>query len=207
MKSNHHNLTYFTTTKELSGRQARWAERLARFNFRIKYIKGKENVMTDALSRRPDYSIGIEQPRTNILQQDSDRIRYNKKTILATTITVHETDFEKRFKEATEKDNRIQKELHVGTLRMQRGFAIWNDQVMIPATIVNEIIQAHHNPPNRGHQGIKKTLELIQRTYYYPSIAIKVMEYIHQCDECNRNKPSRHKPYGKMNIIEVPIQA
>jgi hypothetical protein len=29
---------------------------------------------------------------------------------------VHEIDFEKRFKEAMEKDNRIQKELHIGTL-------------------------------------------------------------------------------------------
>jgi hypothetical protein len=207
VKSDHHNLTYFTTTKELAGRQARWAEYLARFNFRIEHIKGKENVTADALSRRPDYSIGIEQPKTNILRKDSDGIRYNKKAILATTITVNETEFEQKFREATRNDDRIQKELRVGTLRLNKGFALWNDRVMIPSKMIMEIIQEHHDPPNRGHQGIEKTLEGIQRVYYYPNIAKEVAEYIRKCDECNRNKPSRHKPYGKMNIMDTPTQA
>ena len=41
--TDHKNLTYFTTTKELNKRQTRWSEFLSEFNFRIIYRKGKEN--------------------------------------------------------------------------------------------------------------------------------------------------------------------
>ena len=54
--SDHNNLRYFMTTKELNGRQARWAERLARFDFRILHRPGKTNP-ADAPSRRPDYEV------------------------------------------------------------------------------------------------------------------------------------------------------
>ena len=40
------------TTKVLNARQARWAETLAPFNFRIEYTPGKSNERADILSRR-----------------------------------------------------------------------------------------------------------------------------------------------------------
>jgi reverse transcriptase-like protein len=55
VKSDHKNLRTFMTTKELNGRQARWAEELSGFDFKIEHIKGKENKVADALSRRADY--------------------------------------------------------------------------------------------------------------------------------------------------------
>src|SRR5919202_3561462 len=50
--SNHKNLEYFMTTKQLSRRHVRWAEFLSRFNFKISYQPGKLNVKADALTRR-----------------------------------------------------------------------------------------------------------------------------------------------------------
>jgi reverse transcriptase-like protein len=55
VKSDHQNLKTFTTTKTLNARQARWAEELSSYDFVIEHVKGKENVVADALSRRPDY--------------------------------------------------------------------------------------------------------------------------------------------------------
>jgi len=51
--SDHKNLEWFMTTKQLSRRQARWSEFLSRFNFQIVYRSGKLNNRPDALSRRP----------------------------------------------------------------------------------------------------------------------------------------------------------
>ena len=50
--SDHKNLEYFTSSKELSRRQARWSEFLSRFDYKITYRPGKAGVKPDALTRR-----------------------------------------------------------------------------------------------------------------------------------------------------------
>jgi hypothetical protein len=52
--SDHRALVYFMTTKELTSRQARWAELLSRYNFKLMYSAGKANTRADALSRIKD---------------------------------------------------------------------------------------------------------------------------------------------------------
>jgi len=46
------NLEYFTTTKLLNRRQARWAQFLSQFNFKIVYRPGKAGAKPDSLTRR-----------------------------------------------------------------------------------------------------------------------------------------------------------
>jgi len=53
--SDHRNLLWFTETKVYNRRQARWAEKLSRFDFVIVFRPGKLGGKPDALSRRPDY--------------------------------------------------------------------------------------------------------------------------------------------------------
>lgn len=52
--TDHCNLEYFTTTKQLNRRQARWSEMLSRFNFKIVYRPGKQGQKPDALTRRSE---------------------------------------------------------------------------------------------------------------------------------------------------------
>jgi hypothetical protein len=53
--TDHKNLKYFTTTKILNRRQARWAQELAGYDFKIFYRPGSANGKPDALSRRSEY--------------------------------------------------------------------------------------------------------------------------------------------------------
>ena len=50
--TDHKNLQYFMTTKQLSRRQARWSKYLSRFNFVIQFWQGKLGAKPDSLTRR-----------------------------------------------------------------------------------------------------------------------------------------------------------
>jgi hypothetical protein len=53
LKTNNESLKHFFTQRDLSARKRRWSEFMSEYDFGISYIKGKENVVVDALSRRP----------------------------------------------------------------------------------------------------------------------------------------------------------
>jgi hypothetical protein len=53
--TDHAALEFFKTQKNLSGRQARWMEFLSRFDFDIRYVKGKDNKVADTLSCYYEY--------------------------------------------------------------------------------------------------------------------------------------------------------
>src|SRR5438046_595154 len=58
--TDHKNLEYFTMTKVLNKRQARWAEELAEYNFIIYYCTGASNMKANLLSCRADYALERE---------------------------------------------------------------------------------------------------------------------------------------------------
>ncbi|KAI0994784.1 hypothetical protein K3495_g13398 [Podosphaera aphanis] len=88
--TDHKNLQYFMTRQKLSERQARWAEYLSRFNFKLVYRSGKEATIPDALSRRDqDRSDAskISKDRTTQLIPDSALGEWFCHTFLHNTFT------------------------------------------------------------------------------------------------------------------------
>ena len=49
--TDHKGLVHLLNQKNLSGRQARWLEKISTFDYEVVYIAGSENVLADALSR------------------------------------------------------------------------------------------------------------------------------------------------------------
>ncbi len=74
--TDHKNLLYWTTTKELNRRQVRWSETLAMYDFKITHVRGTENGRADALSRRPDYMEGLEPEPASILKKEGNCLTY-----------------------------------------------------------------------------------------------------------------------------------
>lgn len=60
VKTDHKSLQYFKTQPMLSGRQSRWKDVIANFDFDIEYIEGPSNAVADGLSRRADHQHSSE---------------------------------------------------------------------------------------------------------------------------------------------------
>ena len=79
--SDHKNLLYWNTTKQLNRRQVRWAETLATYNFHIYHVKGTENGRADALSRRPDYIEGLKPDPATLLRREGEYLTYTQPSL------------------------------------------------------------------------------------------------------------------------------
>jgi reverse transcriptase-like protein/integrase-like protein/chromodomain-containing protein len=203
VKSDHKNLRTFMTTKELNARQARWAEELASYDFRIEHIKGKENKVADALSRRPDYREGIEEKKTAMLMEDKGALIINRQ--MKSKIIRMEVDDENVYDEIKNetKKNEERQELTID----EDGFKRFNGLVFVPKKLETTIIRQSHDDIRNGHPGIARTVEKIQREFYFPGAYRKVRKYIERCDSCQRNKNDYEKPNGKLIVDQrLPIR-
>jgi transposase InsO family protein len=96
--TDHKNLTFFTTTKQLNRRQVRWSELLGQYQFKIVYTPGKDNGRADALSRRHDVVGKKTDVFMPLLQENQDGTLGPSKEICA--ILRIATEIPEEFQEA-----------------------------------------------------------------------------------------------------------
>ena len=59
-------------------------------------------------------------------------------------------------------------------------------QVVLPATLRNDVLQALHN--DHGHQGLERTDQLVRKRCYWPRMTNFISEWIQKCDWCTLAK-------------------
>ena len=174
--SDHKNLTYFLSTKELNRRLARWYEELSIFNFKIDHVKGSENNAADALSRRADYMANVQQSTGAILVQNPDgSFGTNTNSLqVAATMTIETESLTKRILEDLSKD-KVASEIvedvdgHDLFEKTDLGLLTFQKRIYVPTGTRGEIFRIYHEAESSGgHQGIEKTLEKMSRNFYFP---------------------------------------
>lgn len=71
--TDHKSLTHLLSQKNLSGRQARWMEKLGEFDFTVEYLPGAHNILPDALSRMYDFDApGTVRATSEYVANDED---------------------------------------------------------------------------------------------------------------------------------------
>ena len=63
------------------------------------------------------------------------------------------------------------------------------------------IIKSLHDAPAYGHPGITRTVDFVERSYWWPGLRRDVAEYVRGCGECQRNKVNNHPTKAPLQPI------
>ena len=213
--TDHKNLIYTLGGKIGNQRQHRWHLFFQEYDFELIYRQGNKNGKPDSLSRRPDYvKDDIEEEPEFIL---------DKKNISSTPCLISITnDFLSNIKKHLKNDpvaedlrlyfapNNANQDYFYKPFRKMNKFKIedslifYNNLIYIPKELRLEILMRYHETPAAGHLGVKRTLELISRNFWWPKMEDDVKDFVKSCETCMRNKKSRHRKFGLLQPLEVP---
>jgi hypothetical protein len=115
IRTDHKSLTQFQTQPMLSGRQTRWLETLARYDYKIEYVKGIDNNVADGLSRRIDHNDG-----SSPLERSPGVVDNNKNPTIITLVESHNKLVVECYKILVQQDRSLLAELNAIT-RSQQG--------------------------------------------------------------------------------------
>jgi hypothetical protein len=208
--TDHNNLQYFTTTKQLSHRQARWSEHLASFDFVINYCPGRLGAKPDTITRCPDiYPKKTFQDTTNAInkkilippKQLRAVVAVNERKSLRTIINVT-----KRAGLGSEGE-RYKTSMSEGDADFTQSglLLLHNGQIYVPniENLWYKMIQSYHDHKLRGHPGVRKTRELIMCNVFWKGITKDIEDYVKACPVCRRAKSGRMKPYGYLKQLAI----
>jgi hypothetical protein len=232
--SDHKNLLWFTETKVYNRRQARWAEKLSRFDFTITFRPGVRQGKPDALSRRPDHrskggiTLGKKHEFAFLKPHQVHDLSNNTEVYTGSLSAMQviplgiDDDLSKAIQEALPADRNIGEYLEnlrnpdlpreedvqefLEPFSMQDNLVLYEGLVYIPDNddLKLRVLQQYHDSPVAGHLGQAKTLELVSREFHWSRMGPYINEYVRSCDICARNKSPRHKRHGVLHPLPIP---
>jgi hypothetical protein len=78
-------------------------------------------------------------------------------------------------------------------------------KLVVPQTLIQDVIAENHNPIFVAHPGSKRTFELISLKYWWPKIRQSIEEYIRRCDKCQTRK-SKQEFRAPLGEVETPSE-
>jgi len=75
--------------------------------------------------------------------------------------------------------------------------------LVVPKTLINNILKSYHESPTGGHTGITRTIHKIQNKYYSEDLVKDTTEFIKTCHKCQINKKSEGNPKGQLQPIQL----
>ena len=192
--------------------------RLMRFNPEVKYVPGKEQYISDALSRNP---LPLNPETDNEL---SNAVQVHVDAVISTWSASNERKCQISTESEADEDLQIVRKYiengwpaHVSSiperlrpyysardeLSITDGFVVYADRIVIPTKLRAEIMSKLHE----SHQGLNKCLDNAQMTVWWPGITSQMSELIKNCTICAENKPAqRSEPLIPSKLPERPWQ-
>lgn len=138
VRIDHNSLKYFLEQKELNECQHKWDSKIQAYDFDIEFVKGKKNVVVDALSRRPTVAALCSMSEISADWKSQLLVEYSKNQFACEVM-----------------DGQLQDDKYA----VIDGVICYKDRIyLVPGSKLKEkIIRAIHDTPLVGHSGYFKT--------------------------------------------------
>jgi hypothetical protein len=209
--TDHAALTQLFTSKDVTGRIARWVMSLQGFDYTIKHRPGTQHLNADAMTRPPVAALVLAVTITDhtsdklyqaqrIDQWSAPRIAYLETDSLPddSSAAVIKSDCNTLFIDP--KDKRLYHAPSASAKRNRRNACLY-----VPLAAREEIMGLAHDDILGMHLGIKRTHEKIATAYWWPKLYENVKAYVTSCDSCQRRKlgPSSGEPLHSLSVSAV----
>ncbi|KAG7594094.1 Zinc finger CCHC-type superfamily [Arabidopsis thaliana x Arabidopsis arenosa] len=180
--TDHETLKHLRGQTSLKRRHAKWLEFIETFPYVIKYKKGKENVVADALSRR--YAL-ISTMEARVMGFEHIKDLYKD---------------DPDFKEAYEACGKGA----YGSYYLHDGFLFRDKRLCVPQGSLRELLlREAHGGGLMGHFGVDKTLVVVVDHFFWPHLKKDVEKHCSRCVICHKAK-SRLHPHGLYLPLPIP---
>ena len=162
--TDHKNLEYFMTSKNLNCRQEKWALYLSRFDFVLKHVPGSKMGKAYGLSQRSDWEKGEEENNKEKVLLKPEWLEV--KRIRVKEVIVEGVDILNRIRKSGAKDDEVVKvveEIKKAGIKMLRDeewqeedrLLLKEEKVYVPKdeALRVKVIRLHHDIPVGGHGG------------------------------------------------------
>jgi hypothetical protein len=181
--SDHESLKHLKGQLELNKIHAKWSEFIESFPYFLKYKKGKDNVVADALSRRHAL---LTQLDAKIFGLESIKDLY-----------ATDSYFAKPFSKCCAGKGWEKFHLH-------EGFLFRANKLCIPDCSVRPLLlHEAHAGGLMGHFGAKKTEQVLADHFFWPKMRRDVERYVLHCVTCHKAK-SRLNSHGLYTPLLIP---
>ena len=189
--TDHQTLRSLMDQQVLTRAQTRWVK-LGLFQSispNIQYHPGKANILADALSRS----------RRGPVEEEEDPRTEEPLIALAVSAAVPEEEVQ-LWKQALEEDpkyketvQQLRNQQSCGDVQLtSQGLLIIHhgDQrkLVVPTSLRQRILRECHDVPSVGHVGIRRTLELLERSYHWKHMRSDATSYVQTCPTCQMVK-------------------